>query len=437
MYLKLDSYFLEENSDSIIQLFNGTFDESENVIDHDRMIDASIVAGGTRSSISDDQWTEKDTTTTLLNFKTGNAGTYVIGVSTKARSIEMKADAFNKYLEHDGVIDMLESRKANDLLEQDAVEKYSKHVKTIVQVGDSLSDDWNSNMGYPIEFIPLANPYSLNTGDELEVQLLRDGQPLKQQLVYANYKPSLNGHTHGNDVHEHQHEHDGDSHSHDHNHDDGEHTHDHENDNSSHTHQHEHDGESHSHGHSHDDGEHTHDHENDNSSHTHQHEHDGESHSHGHSHDDGEHTHDHENDNSSHTHQHEHDGESHSHGNSYDDGEHTHDHDTNIKIGDKAENDHEHTEGIQLRTNDNGEIVVPLDNDGIYYLRTIHLVESQEDGLTHESNWATLTFEITHGHKNDHGHDHEHNEDEIPIWLFVVASIIVVGGLFFFFNRKK
>ncbi|MAU71547.1 MAG: NikM domain containing protein [Pseudozobellia sp.] len=367
MYLKLDTYFLEPNTQSIIHLFNGTFDKSENVIDRDRMIDASLSGDGERYQVAENQWSEKDSVT-ILNFKSGEVGTWVAGVSTKARSIEMDAEAFNRYLRHDGVLDMLKWREENNALDKNAVEKYSKHVKAIFQVGDKTSDDWKTTLGYPIEFIPQSNPYEKYTGEQLEVKLLFGGKPLANQLVYANYKVTENHHSHPEAGHGHSHEKDG----------------------------HSHEGEAHSH----DDGE----------EHTHKEE--------VHSHDGGE-THSHEKEEAGKTHSHD-GGEPHSH----EEEEHT--------------DDHVHTEGQQLRTDANGIITVDLAADGIYYLRTIHLAHSDEEGLTHESNWATLTFEVVHGHSQEEAHAHSHaEEDEFPSYIFWIGSLLIIGGLFWWFNRKK
>ena len=46
MFLKLDSYFLEPNSRATVQLINGEWELSENVITRDRMLDVSIVGPG-------------------------------------------------------------------------------------------------------------------------------------------------------------------------------------------------------------------------------------------------------------------------------------------------------------------------------------------------------------------------------------------------------
>ncbi|MEL6303670.1 MAG: DUF4198 domain-containing protein [Bacteroidota bacterium] len=344
LYLKLETYLLQPNQQATLSLYNGTFEKSENIITRDRMLDASFVALGKRASIETNAWQDQDSTITQLTFNTGEAGTYVAGVSTKARNIELTADKFNDYLEHDGVLDMLKARKENNLLDQDAIESYQKHVKAIYQVGDTKTDDWKTVLGYPIEFIPQANPYEKYSGDSLTVKLLLDGKPLSNQLVYADHIPT------------------------------------------SHTHKHE----------------------------DHEHHHDG--HEHSHQHDEKGHSHDH-------------DGDSHSH----EDGEHHHQ-------DDSAETDgHTHTNGQQLRTNDDGMVSVQLPEDGIYYLRTIHMVSlSDDEELTHQSKWATLTFEVTHAHGADtHTHDHHDHEEGFHTWVFVLGSALIIGVLFILFRKKN
>ncbi|CAH1000615.1 hypothetical protein LEM8419_01749 [Neolewinella maritima] len=303
MYLRLDSYFLPPDSEATIQLYNGTFDRSDNTIDRSRMQDVSLVAGGTRTPVDSSQWREEGETT-VLDFTTGAAGTYVAGVSTRARSIALAAADFNDYLEHDGVVDMLETRRRTGQLEQDAVELYSKHVKTIFQVGDRWTDDWSTPLHYPIEFIPLSNPYDLHAGDSLQVVLQFRDQPLSDQLVLI-----------GND-HEHSHSHDGDTHAH---------------------------------------------------------------------------------------------------------------------------------AGAELRTDARGTLTIPIASDGTWHLRTILMTESEQEGLTHESNWATLTFAVDHGQPHSHaagaehdhayGHEHEHTWG-IPGYAYLLGSLALLGALFLYFNRR-
>ena len=179
-------------------------------------------------------------------------------------------------------------------------------------------------LGYPIEFIPLANPYDMHPGHAMSFEPLLNGEPLGNQLVYIGTK----------------------------------------------------------------------------------------------------------------TKDHSHDGQGHFHGG---DAEHSHSHDHS----DESSDDHSH--GMKLfRTDANGVLRVNIDHEGIWYLRTIHLVESDEGGLTHESNWATLTFEIGEGHSHEHAHaedegEHTHGHDEggIPEYVWWLGSFLLVIILFFIFNRQS
>ena len=319
LYLKMDGYFLEPGQETRLSLYNGSFDNSENSIARDRMLDASLVAQGERTAIASNQWEDQDSTITYLSFKAGAPGTYVAGVATKPRNIALTAEKFNDYLQHDGVVDMLAYRTKNGLLDQDALESYEKHVKAIYQVGDTKTDDWKTVLGYPIEFVPQENPYEKYKGDTLAIQLLLEGAPLSNQLVYIDYSSKDKTHTHGT-------------------------------------------------------------------------------------------------------------GKAHTHGNET----HTHD----------GQDDHTHASAQELRTNEQGIIEMNLPIEGIYYLRTIHMVPVTNEGeLTHRSKWATLSFEVTHQHGDStHTHDHHHSHDQeegFPTWGFVLISVLIIALLFLLFRKKS
>lgn len=196
MFLKLDSFFLEPNATAMVALINGDFDESENIITRDRMLDVSVVGPGGVVHPPESAWTDSavfhwspdSVDTSLLTFETGEPGTYLIGVSTAARVITLSAEEFNEYLVHDGITDAIEQREEAGKTNDEATERYSKHVKALVQVGDARSGQWAHELGYPVEFMPLGNPYALGRGDELQVRFLRAGEPVANQLVHANYE---------------------------------------------------------------------------------------------------------------------------------------------------------------------------------------------------------------------------------------------------------
>jgi uncharacterized GH25 family protein len=187
MFLKMSNYFVAANSDIKIALYNGTFTQSENTIDRARMQDVSVIyPKGKTQHPAATQWIEQGKET-VLRIKTEEEGTYVAGVSTAPKMIELSAADFNEYLKHDGVLDVLEQRKKEGTDGNPAKEKYSKHVKIIFQAGDKTTSSYQNSLKYPIEFMPKVNPYALKVKDEFVAQLLMNGKPLANQLVYASH----------------------------------------------------------------------------------------------------------------------------------------------------------------------------------------------------------------------------------------------------------
>ena len=192
LFIKPAAFFLAPNTASRALIVNGTFTRSENSITWDRVRDVSIVgpAGRTHSDVS--AWSAKGDTS-VLRFTTGAAGTYVLGVATLPRELRLEAQEFNAYLESDGVPDFLAARRASGEITKAARERYQKHIKAMVQVGDTRSDAYATALGYPAELIPLTNPYALETGAPLRLRVLVDGQPVANQYVVSGGRTPAGG----------------------------------------------------------------------------------------------------------------------------------------------------------------------------------------------------------------------------------------------------
>lgn len=185
LFLKLDNFFVAANSKVTINILNGTFMASEGAVNFARLRDASIVApDGTRTKPVEANFT-KNETTSFLNVDVKDAGTYVAGLSTMEREIDLEGKDFNDYLSHDGIPDTLAERKERKELDKKVRERYSKHVKAIFQAGDVRTDSYKTVLGYPVELVPQQNPYRLKAGDSIEIFCLKDGKPLVNQLVQS------------------------------------------------------------------------------------------------------------------------------------------------------------------------------------------------------------------------------------------------------------
>ncbi len=184
MFLRADKSLQAPNTEQVIKLVNGTFDKSENPISRDRMADVSLVAGGAISKPPESAWSD-DATTSYLKYRTGAPGTYVVGVSTKAKIITLPRADFITYLKHDGVLDTLAAMDKETL--SSVRERYSKHVRAILQVGETRTADYGKALGYPVEILLDQNPYELKFGKEVSFRVLYQGKPLANQIVKASY----------------------------------------------------------------------------------------------------------------------------------------------------------------------------------------------------------------------------------------------------------
>jgi uncharacterized GH25 family protein len=103
---------------------------------------------------------------------------------------------FNSYLKEDGIPDVLEARTRRGELNRAVRERYQKHVKAILQVGERRTDAFATPFGYPAELVPVTHPYTLHVGDTLALRCLVDRKPVAQQLVIAG------GEDHGQPIQE-------------------------------------------------------------------------------------------------------------------------------------------------------------------------------------------------------------------------------------------
>ncbi|NHF57787.1 DUF4198 domain-containing protein [Flavobacteriaceae bacterium TP-CH-4] len=190
LFLRSESHFLKSNSAYELFLVNGTFDQSENAITTDRIVFPKILGPNFEMVPTTDAFSYRDDKT-YLTMVTGEAGTYVAGISTLPRVLEMTSVAFNDYLDHEGLDRTIALRKEQGETGMSAKERYSKHVKALLQVDDRRSDHFKTRLGYPIEFVPLENPFDKKVGEPISFLLLRDGKPLADQTVH--YSTSVPG----------------------------------------------------------------------------------------------------------------------------------------------------------------------------------------------------------------------------------------------------
>jgi Domain of unknown function (DUF4198) len=189
-YLISDLYELRPGTDNFLILRNGTYHESGYSITRKMSRDISIVMGGQRKTPPDNEVSDVDSnptyTSTYIKVVATPEGTGLAGVAAHPDYIALPAELFQNYLDHEGLADALAEFKANNKLGT-IRERYTKHAKALFQVGKPLTDDYKTPLGYKAEMFVDQNPGAVKVGDDMGIQVMFEGKPLANQLVYVSY----------------------------------------------------------------------------------------------------------------------------------------------------------------------------------------------------------------------------------------------------------
>lgn len=113
-----------------------------------------------------------------------DAGTWLIGYRSKPSPVELSAPAFEQYLREEGLERIIDERKARNETASRGRERFSRSVKSLIQVGSSPAHGYDRVLGMTLELVPEADPRTASTG-RLPVRLLHEGKPLHGALVVA------------------------------------------------------------------------------------------------------------------------------------------------------------------------------------------------------------------------------------------------------------
>lgn len=106
----------------------------------------------------------------------------IIHAKTQPNFIELSGPKFESYLRQEGIQHVLEYRAAHGQQALPGREIYSKYVKSLLSGANP-----RHRIGYPIEFLPQADPYTLQPGAKLPVLVLVDGKPAPDLQIESSY----------------------------------------------------------------------------------------------------------------------------------------------------------------------------------------------------------------------------------------------------------
>jgi len=110
---------------------------------------------------------------------------YMVGYLSRADLADLEPEKFNTYLQKEGLEHALEARIAAGNENTQGLEYYSRCAKSLIKGGSGADTTVLSEViGYPLEIIPLNNPYTL-TDNTLKIRILYDDKPLSGLAVFV------------------------------------------------------------------------------------------------------------------------------------------------------------------------------------------------------------------------------------------------------------
>lgn len=109
-------------------------------------------------------------------------GAHIISLVSNDASIELDPEAFNNYIEEEGLYPAIEDRWARDAEAAPGRELYSRRAKSLIQVGQALSDV-STPLGHTLEITPLEHPGALAENEPLRARIDWKGAPLAGATV--------------------------------------------------------------------------------------------------------------------------------------------------------------------------------------------------------------------------------------------------------------
>ena len=115
-----------------------------------------------------------------ISIKFKAPGTHLLAIETTQAFSKLESDAFNAYLDEEGLTPIKLHRVRNRLTEQAGTEVYSRRGKSIIQIGKPTSSDdalVTRPIGMTLEIVPTANSARLAESDSMTSQIFYRGQP--------------------------------------------------------------------------------------------------------------------------------------------------------------------------------------------------------------------------------------------------------------------
>jgi uncharacterized GH25 family protein len=115
----------------------------------------------------------------FAKFKVGAAGNYLLAQERTPSFLTLEADKFHDYLREEGLEKIIAEREKRGETQEFGRERYSRYIKTLLQVGGKNDAIFGKNVGLKFEIVPLDNPYKKKIGEQIRFRVLFNGKQLE------------------------------------------------------------------------------------------------------------------------------------------------------------------------------------------------------------------------------------------------------------------
>jgi uncharacterized GH25 family protein len=185
-----ESFFLQPKEKTAIHLYVGdglTKDREERQFQAAKTVMFQLFSA---SATTDLKAAAKDGDLPVYYFAPERAGNYLLAMERNWSFIKIEAAKFEDYLREDAMEYIIAERDKRNERNKEGRERYSRFLKSLLQVGERQDDVYKKTLGLKLEIVLLENPYAKKVGDRLRFRVLFDGKPLAGHAVFASNRQS-------------------------------------------------------------------------------------------------------------------------------------------------------------------------------------------------------------------------------------------------------
>lgn len=187
LYLMPERFIVEPGTRVSVAFHNGDgFPDSEVAPRVERMLNPRAISSAGEAPIEN---LRVDGNALRAEAVISVPGSTILAVQTKPNLIELSEDKFISYLQHEGLRHVIDYRNFHGEKHAPGRERYSKYAKALMLSGGPTALG-TKPVGFPVEIIPLRNPYELRLGDTLPVQVIVRGKPAQDLQVEIAWVPA-------------------------------------------------------------------------------------------------------------------------------------------------------------------------------------------------------------------------------------------------------